>query len=142
MRLLVITLLFNIVTANATEYELFDAKVSVDGLCYISINKADKNIVIQPNFSELGQCRLVTHAHTNILNIEYIAGSYLFFIENNIDSNNINNSHCNSEYTAIGISQELAVYTTSLIKKSGSCYQDKELVSFEYFSNKLTVLEN
>ena len=130
--------IFYISFANAAEPQLFGANISVNELCHVSISKDDKTSIVKPDFSELGHCRLITLAQTNVLNTKYIAGSYLFFVENNLG----NIEHCHSEYTAIGVSKELIISTTDFIKNSGRCYQDKDLVSFEYFSNKLTVLEN
>ena len=55
---------------------------------------------------------------------------YIMFIENNIEEGD----NCYSEYSALGIDKTNTVYTTDRIKRSGSCYQDKEVKSFEYFS--------
>ena len=123
---------------NAADYQLFGANISVNKLCNVTISKGNKISVVKPNFSGVGDCRLITLSQTNVLNTKYIAGSYLFFVENNLG----NIEDCHSEYTAIGVSKELIISTTDFIKNSGSCYQDKDLLSFEYFSNKLTELEN
>jgi hypothetical protein len=111
--------------------KIFGAEITLNNSCAIEYSSSHKNSSYALPFKGAGDCRLVTHQHTNIPNIQYVNGMYLMFIENNINEGD----KCRSEYTAIGVNNAGALLFSKKIKRSSSCFQSKENVSFEYFSN-------
>jgi len=124
-----------ILTSCAGKYtnEVFGNDIVLDDGCSVNISSKNQSITYAPQFEATKDCRLVTHEHTNILNIKYVNGQYVFFLE----SNQVDGEDCTSEYTALGISNDGDLYVTDFIKNSGSCYQNQEQNAFEYFSAKL-----
>ena len=125
--------LISIACANASDNVIFGAKVTLDDSCEISVSHNEQRLTFKPKFNNISNCRLVTHDETNIVNIKFVNGAYVFFIENN----HTNGDKCSSEYTAVGLSKDLVLHTTAMIKNSLSCNQGQEIQSFEYFSAKL-----
>jgi len=110
--------------------KIFGAELILNNLCVLEYaSPLDKGSYPLP-FNTAGDCRLVTHQHTSIPNIQYVNGMYVMFIENNIKEGD----KCRSEYTAVGVNNNGALFFTSKVKRSSSCFQSKENISFEYFS--------
>lgn len=119
--------------AVANENIIFGGKLSLSKSCELSIDLNNLKLKHKPEFTNKEKCRLVTHDGTDIINIHYINGMYVLFIESNYEEG----SNCLSEYTAIGFSKDQKLHTTKIIKKSRSCHQGQEAQSFEYFAVKL-----
>lgn len=119
--------------AHKDSLTIFDNILRLDDGCQVNITTPQKQYNYSPKFNSAGECTIINHSSTDIPHLKYINGMYILFIENNITTE----SSCMSEYTAIGISKTNELFVTDLIKRSGSCYQDKELSAFEYFSAKL-----
>ena len=118
------------------EVQIFDTSVKVTTNCQIEFNLKNKIQTYSHSFTKNGKCRLITHTGTNIAHTKFVRGMYILFIENNMKTEN----KCFSEYSAFGISKQNIVHATDRIKRSGSCNQDKEVQSFEYFSKLLKPL--
>jgi len=116
--------------------QIFDTSIRVNDNCQIEFNYNDTVQTYGFPFSKNGKCEFTTHSGTNIVHTEFINGMYILFIENNIKTQD----KCYSEYSAFGISRQNTINVTNRIKKSGSCYQDKEIQSFKYFSKFLKPL--
>ncbi|BFM15604.1 hypothetical protein R50073_17870 [Maricurvus nonylphenolicus] len=114
--------------------KVFDSQATLALSCNLTLVLAGTSELYTPKFSKIGDCRIVTQADTDIPSTHYINGMYVFFIENNITSEN----RCYSEYTAVGITNANELYTTDRVKRSGSCNASKEQHEFEYFAEKLT----
>lgn len=125
----------NITTDKKNSAIIFDTAVSITG-CTISFASKNSITTHTPNFKKGGECRLVSFDRTNILNIQFINGRYIAFIENNI--NNLDG--CTSEYTAIAIGKDGSLFSSDLVKRSGSCHQGKEPKAFQYYSLKLKAI--
>lgn len=112
--------------------KVFDSTLSLDNQCEL-VSEIDGTINnYNMGFKEPKNCRIITHQNTSAENIVFINGGYIAFIENNHDDL----STCYSEYTAIKIGKDNNITISPLIKKSGSCFQGKEIKDFEYFSSK------
>lgn len=118
--------------------QIFDTYVKIKNNCQIEFNYNNKIQTHALSFSNNGKCKLISHSGTNIIHTKFIGGMYILFIENNIKTEN----KCYSEYSAFGITKQNIINVTDRIKKSGSCYQDKEIQSFEYFSKLLKPLSS
>lgn len=140
MKYIIISLLLSACTNTIANQEvlIFDTLVKVDKNCQIEFNFNNKIQTYNYSFTKNGKCKLITHAGTNIVHTKFVRGMYILFVENNMETEN----KCFSEYSAFGISKQNIVHTTDRIKRSGSCYQDKEVQSFEYFSALLKPLTN
>lgn len=119
------------------ELTVFNTTINLNDDCSVSFGSEGNIQSYSYPFSKHGECRIVTHSGTNIVNTIYVNGMYILFIENNLRENN----NCSSEYSAFGIAKEKSIHVTQRIKRSGSCNQDKEIVDFEYFSALLRPLE-
>lgn len=119
--------------AHKEQLNIFNLTISLNSDCQLQLDASEKHHSYSPKFSSKGECRIVSYSSTDIPHTKYINGAYILFIENNIKTA----SGCTSEYTAFGISKSNELLVTDLIKRSGSCYQDKELSSFEYYSARL-----
>ena len=122
-----------IACASASDNIIFGAKIVLEDSCKISVSIQEKKVIFKPKFDLSGKCRLVTHDGTNIVHVKFVNGAYVFFVENNYPDED----GCSSEYTAMGLSKDMTLYTTEIVKSSQSCNQDQEIQSFEYFSAKL-----
>lgn len=120
-------------TADTSGILMFNSELNISN-CSLTLTTNKTSISHTPIFTEAGECRLVTHDRTNIVNTHFINGKYIVFIENNL----IKGDSCTSEYTAVGIGKNDTLFTSELIKRSGSCLQGKELNAFKYYSAKLT----
>jgi hypothetical protein len=118
------------ISTASQDIQIFDTTVKVDKNCHIEFRYKDKTQTHTYPFDKNGACELVKHAGTNIAHTQFIRGMYVLFVENNIKKED----QCFSEYSAFGISRKNTVHVTDRIKRSGSCHQDKEAQSFEYFS--------
>lgn len=138
MKYLIFSLLLSACTNSVANQDVrvFDTLVKVNANCQIEFNFKNEIKTYKHSFTDNGKCKLITHAGTNVVHTKFVKGMYVLFIENNIETE----SKCISEYSAFGISKTNIVHTTDRIKKSGSCYQDKEVQSFEYFSTFLKPL--
>lgn len=136
MRKILILLLLSAcsTTGFSQGVKVFDSQATLAPTCDLTLELAGTSEVYTPKFSRIGDCRIVTKAETDIPSTHYIKGMYVFFIENNITSEN----RCYSEYTAVGITNSNELYITDRVKRSGSCNIPKELHEFEYFAEKLT----
>lgn len=134
MRLLCLILMLSACAhAQHLSPSILGTALSLDVNCNLVAIHKGQSVTYPLNFESVQQCRLVTHSGTNISHTVFINGAYMLFVENN----HTKNDNCFSEYTAFNVAENGVVSTTNLIKKSGSCYQDKELMAFEYFSSKL-----
>lgn len=134
MRVVVLSLLLSACAhAQRPAPTIFDVSLSLDKHCNLVTTRFNETTAYPLNFESVQHCRLVTHAGTDILHAVFINGGYIVFAENNHGDA----SECFSEYTAFSVSKSGSINTTDRVKKSGSCYQDKELMSFEYFSGLL-----
>lgn len=124
--------------AEKNTVNIFDSFLTLNNDCEIEVHNSQKQYRYTPKFNANGECRIISHSSTDIPHIKYINGVYILFIENNVTTS----SGCSSEYTAVGISKDNKVLTTDLVKRNGSCYQDKEQISFEYFSAKIKNIKN
>jgi hypothetical protein len=116
--------------SNSSPITIFGARLLLNNSCELEFSGPhDKGSYSLP-FKAIGKCRLVTHQHTNIPKTLYVNGMYLMFIENNLEKG----GKCKSEHTAIGINNDGAIFVTSKVKRSSSCFQAKENIAFEYFS--------
>lgn len=115
--------------------DVFNSKIRLTSSCEMEHEYKGESVKVNLGFSNTHSCRIVTHSNTSIPSTYYINGYYILFIE----SNNLTSDNCTSEYTAIGIDRDNKLLTTNIVKRSGSCNQEKELKSFEYFSHKLKV---
>jgi len=140
MKYIIFPLLLSACTNIGANQEviIFDTSVKLNTNCQIEFISNNKIKNHNYSFNKNGKCKLVTHAGTNVTHIKYVKGMYVLFVENNIKKG----SKCFSEYSAFGISKQNIVHVTDRIKKSGSCYQDKEIQSFEYFSALLKPLNS
>lgn len=129
----IVLFLFNSSCASATDINIFGSNVALDSSCTLSIENMGNRISYKPKFSHFESCRLVSHSGTNIVDVKYINGMYILFIE----SNNRGSKGCSSEYTSVGLSKNMRLHTTDLVKSSASCDQGQEVQSFEYFAKKL-----
>ena len=109
---------------------IYDVLINVDSSCQTEFISKSKTQIFSYSFNQRGKCRFITHSKTNVAHIQFVNGMYVLLVENNIKEGD----ECYSEYSAFGIDKESTVYTTDRIKKSGSCYQDKDAKAFEYFS--------
>lgn len=132
MKYLALLMLLTACTATHAnpEVTVFNTTVNLHDDCSVFFGSEGAIQSYSYPFSRHGDCRIVTHAGTNIAKTLYINGMYILFIENNIKEND----NCSSEYSAFGISKDKSIHVTNRIKRSGSCYQGKEQVDFEYFS--------
>ncbi len=134
MRLLCLTLMLSACAhAQHLPPSILRTALSLDANCHLVGRHKGQSVTYPLNFESVQKCRLVTHSGTNVMHTVFINGAYILFVENN----HTNNDTCFSEYTAFNVAESGVVSTTKLIKKSGSCFQDKELMAFEYFSSKL-----
>jgi len=138
MKYIIIPLLLSACANSVANQDvlIFDTSVKVDTNCQMAFKHKDKTQPYKYSFTKNGKCKLVTHAGTNIAHIKFVRGMYIFYVENNIKTDD----KCFSEYSAFGISKQNIVHVTDRIKISGSCNQDKEVQSFEYFSTLLKPL--
>lgn len=123
--------------ASANQIEVFGGTLAIESGCVVTVSANKREQKFTPKFTPSGECRLMTHSNTNVVKTMFISGMYVFFIENNISKD----SGCTSEYSAFGVSSELDLFTTVMVKKSLSCFQEQEEHSYEYFSKKLSKLE-
>lgn len=118
---------------DSSPVTIFGAQLLLNNSCELEFSVPhDKGSYLLP-FKVIGKCRLVTHQHTNIPKTLYVNGMYLMFIENNLEED----GKCKSEYTAIGVNNDGAIFLTSKVKRSSSCFQAKENIAFEYFSKHM-----
>ncbi len=138
MKYIIFSLLLSACSSTIANQEvlIFNTLVKADANCQLEFNFNNKIQTYNFSFAKNGKCKLITHAGTNIVHTKFVRGMYIIFVENNIKTGN----ECSSEYSAFGISKQNIVHTTDRIKRSGSCYQDKEVQSFEYFSALLKPL--
>ncbi len=119
--------------SNGNQVSIFGTKLDLKPSCKIEfINDSNKGSYRVP-FNNNGECRVVTHKHTDIPKIQYVNGMYVLFIESNTEENN----DCRSEYSAVGVNNDGKLFVTDKVKRSSSCHQGKESKSFEYFSSFL-----
>jgi hypothetical protein len=135
MRILTLLLLLTACTQvhSNNAVQLFEVSIVLNESCQIKANSSSKAVVHDFTFEPGGECRIVTHANTSIPITYFINGSYILFVE----KNHPKGDSCYSEHTAIAIDKNQQLLTTPIIKKSGSCFQSKELSAFEYFSQNL-----
>lgn len=141
MRILTLLFLLSACTqvhSNNT-VQLFEVNILLNESCQIEASSSKAKAVVHDfTFEPGGECRIVTHANTSIPITYFIDSSYILFVEKNHQEGD----SCYSEYTAIAIDKKQQLLTTSIIKKSGSCFQSQELNAFEYFSQKLKPKKN
>ncbi len=135
MRILTLLLLLTACTQvhSNNAVQLFKVNIILNESCQIEASGSPKAVTHDFAFEPGGECRIVTHANTSIPITYFINGSYILFVEKNHQEED----SCYSEHTAIAIDKNQQLLTTPIIKKSGSCFQSKELSAFEYFSQKL-----
>lgn len=103
--------------------------ISLNSECAIEYS----SIVSKPLFISVGECRFVTHAGTDIVKTIFVAGGYVFIVENNMNDG----AKCRSQYTAMGVGRQGDIKFSKHVKQSLTCNQSFDQHAFEYFAAKL-----
>ncbi len=129
----ILALMFLTSCAHADhKLKVFDSTLSITSMCQL---ESEVNGIVTKydfGFDKPKDCRIVTHPNTSSESIKFINGGYIAFIENN----HVDQPRCYSEYTAIKVDSKNNIVVSPLVKRSGSCFQGKEMKDFQYFSNK------
>lgn len=138
MKLLVFIFLFMVSGCSvAKEFDRFDVlnnKIYLNKNCNLVISNSKVNdYELKIDFEAPKECRIVTHPNTSLISTHYINNGYILFVENN----HVDVDECYSEYTAFKVEKNGNIKISPLIKKSGSCFQGREIKDFEYFSAKI-----
>ncbi len=135
--LCLISLLFFSVSLHAEPLIIFSTKLEIDNKCRLkSTNEDGDSKLIQLSLPKSSNCRFLKYYKTNLIHLERISNSYMFFIGISVG----HQDRCMSKYTAVAVKNDGKVLTSATYARSGTCPPSIERKEFDYFAHEMKIL--
>ncbi len=132
-----ILLLFFSASLQAEPLIIFSTQLEIDDKCRLkATNKDGESNFIQLSLPESPDCKFLKYYETNLIHLERISNSYMFFIEMSVG----HKDKCMSKYTAVAVKNDGMIVTGATSARSGTCPPNVERKEFDYFARKMKIL--
>jgi len=114
-----------------------NTKLEIDNQCRLKvINKESELKLIKLNLPESPDCKFVRYDETNVIHLQRIGNSYMFFVELPTGDRD----ECTTKYVAVAAKNDGTIVTSAAYGRSGTCPPNVEIKEFLYFARKMKIL--
>ena len=132
-----ISLLLFSASLHAEPLIIFGTKLEIDDICRLkATNEKGESKLIQLSLPKSSNCKFLKYYETNLIHLERISNSYMFFIEMSVG----HPDRCMSKYTAVAVKNDGKVLASATYARSGTCPPSIERKEFDYFAHKMKIL--
>lgn len=116
-------------TAFSTEFRIFDQHLTIRPDCVLEIKRPDgsqekKALPLNGN----GKCTIINLGHTNIPQLEFVHGAYVFLVELPEGLG----GDCSAVYVGVAVPRNGRVKVLPEVRRTGTCGADRDRKEFEY----------
>lgn len=136
-----ISLLFFSASLHAETLIIFNIKLEIDNKCKVkATNKHGESKLIQLKLPKSPNCKFHKYYGTNMIHLERISNSYMFFVEILVDHPVDHDVECMSKYTAVVVKNDGMVVPSGMYSPSGTCPPNLEMKQFLSSAYEMKIL--
>jgi len=133
-----LSLLLFPVSLYAEPLIISNTQLEIDNQCRLkATNKEGESKLIELKLPESPNCKFHKYYDTNMIHLERISNSYMFFIEMIAD----HDVECISKYTAVVIKNDGVVVPSGMYSPSGTCPPNLEMKQFLSSAYEMKILK-